>query len=118
MWHIFLLGQWTVPTISGQTLPATSHFVIEKINSSKAVMFGGWVTDGGITRCTDTLYTVQLIQTTLVSTLDMYCKLGNICCQLIFICITIYENFFAHVQYGGLLGLTKIKLYENLLYEN
>ena len=79
------LGQWTVPTISGQTCPATSDFVIEKINDSKAVMFGGLVNDGDFT---DSLYTCEVSQTTLVSVsrhtlmdsthlFDIYLIVGN-----------------------------------------
>ena len=40
-----LLGQWIIPTISGQCCPPTSLFTIQKITNNKAVMFGGAVTD-------------------------------------------------------------------------
>ena len=64
-----LLGQWIIPTISGQCCPPTSQFAIQKINNSKAVMFGGAVDDDeGYNIYVYTVYTCQLqSDTTIVS---------------------------------------------------
>ena len=64
-----LLGQWIIPTISGQCCPPTSNFTIQKINNNKAVMFGGGVTgDRGYDIVVNTVYTCQLqSDTTIVS---------------------------------------------------
>uniref|UniRef100_A0A1X7T0D1 Uncharacterized protein n=1 Tax=Amphimedon queenslandica TaxID=400682 RepID=A0A1X7T0D1_AMPQE len=37
--------KWSNPSIIGQCIPPASHFVIEKINNTRAVLFGGVVTD-------------------------------------------------------------------------
>ena len=65
-----LLGQWIIPTISGQCCPPTSHFTIQKITNNKAVMFGGAVTDSDVhyDRIVNTVYTCQMVSdTTIVS---------------------------------------------------
>ena len=63
-----LLGQWIIPTISGQCCPPTSSFTVQKINSNKAVMFGGAVTSGQGYRTVNTVYICQLqSDTTIVS---------------------------------------------------
>ena len=36
-------GEWSNPSITGQCIPSASFFVIEKINNSRAVLFGGMV---------------------------------------------------------------------------
>ena len=64
-----LLGQWIIPTISGQCFPPTSSFTIQKINNNKAVMFSGTVTsDKEYDIPINTVYTCQLqSDTTIVS---------------------------------------------------
>ena len=64
-----LLGQWIIPTISGQCCPPTSHFTIQKITNNKAVMFGGAVTDDeGYDILVNSVYTCELqSDTTIVS---------------------------------------------------
>ena len=64
-----LLGQWIIPTISGQCCPPTSHFTIQKINNNKAVMFGGAVTnERGYAILVNSVYTCELqSDTTIVS---------------------------------------------------
>ena len=64
-----LLGQWIIPTISGQCCPPTSGFTIQKINNNKAVMFGGAVTDErGYGIAVNSVYTCELqSDTTIVS---------------------------------------------------
>ena len=65
-----LLGQWIIPTISGQCCPPTSYFTIQKITNNKAVMFGGSVTASDVRydRIVNTVYTCQMVSdTTIVS---------------------------------------------------
>ena len=64
-----LLGQWIIPTISGQCCPPTSHFTIQKITNNKAVMFGGAVTnERGYDILVNSVYTCELqSDTTIVS---------------------------------------------------
>ena len=65
----FYLGQWIIPTISGQCCPPTAGFAILKITNNKAVMFGGAVpSDDGYDICVNAVYTCQLeSDTTIVS---------------------------------------------------
>ena len=63
----FLLGQWIVPSVSGQCCPPTSGFIIEKINHNKGIMYGGVMTDGGIKIATNGIYLFQLSHNTIVS---------------------------------------------------
>ena len=64
-----LLGQWIIPTISGQCCPPTSGFTIQKTTNNKAVMFGGSVTDDeGYSKSVNSVYTCELqSNTTIVS---------------------------------------------------
>ena len=64
-----LLGQWIIPTISGQCCPPTSSFTIQRINNNKAVMFGGAVTnERGYAILVNSVYTCELqSDTTIVS---------------------------------------------------
>ena len=64
-----LLGQWIIPTISGQCCPPTSNFTIQKITNNKAVMFGGAVTsERGYAEYVNSVYTCELqSDTTIVS---------------------------------------------------
>ena len=63
------LGQWIIPTISGQCCPPTSVFTLTKISNNKAVLFGGAVTDDkGYDVSVNDVYTCQLeSDTTIVS---------------------------------------------------
>ena len=66
----FYLGQWIIPTISGQCCPPTNDFAIQKITNNKVVMFGGSVPrdDGRIDISVNTVYTCELeSDTTIVS---------------------------------------------------
>ena len=36
-----ILGKWSNPSIIGQCIPPASGFIIEKINNTRAVLFGG-----------------------------------------------------------------------------
>ncbi|XP_019861635.1 PREDICTED: uncharacterized protein LOC109590149 [Amphimedon queenslandica] len=56
-------GQWTVPSVSGQCCPPTSHFISERINHIKGIMYGGAVTNSGIP--TNSIYLFQLSHNTI-----------------------------------------------------
>ena len=64
-----LLGQWIIPTISGQCCPPTTGFTLTKISNNKSVLFGGSVTnDKGYDVRVNNVYTCQLeSDTTIVS---------------------------------------------------
>ena len=64
-----LLGQWIIPTISGQCCPPTSDFTIQKITNNKAIMFGGAVANvRGYDKSVNSVYTCKLqSDTTIVS---------------------------------------------------
>ena len=57
-------GEWSNPSITGQCIPPASYFVIEKINNSRAVLFGGLVDDG--TRSND-VYFLEISVSSVVS---------------------------------------------------
>ena len=70
-----LLGQWIIPTISGQCCPPTSGFAIQKItNNNKAVVFGGSVTASDVRydRMVNTVYTCQMVSDTTIVSYSIY----------------------------------------------
>ena len=63
-----ILGQFTVPSVSGQCCPATSSFTINKINQNKGIMLGGTVTDDdGLAIATNNVYIFNVTHNTIVS---------------------------------------------------
>ena len=66
-WWLFSLGQYTVPSISGQCCLPTDGFIIEKVNHSKGIMFGGVVTTGNIDTATNNVYIFNVTHNTIVS---------------------------------------------------
>ena len=58
------LGQFIVPSVSGQFCPPSSNIAINKINQSKGVMFGGQVAYGDPT---NTMYIFNITHNTIVS---------------------------------------------------
>ena len=64
---IIILGQWIVPSVSGQCFPPTDSFIIEKISHNKGIMYGGIVTDGDKDISTNSIYLFQLSHNTIVS---------------------------------------------------
>ena len=88
----FYLGQWIIPTISGQCCPPTAGFAIQKITNNKAVMFGGAVPsdDGRSDIAVNTVYTCELeSDTTIVSYLitewDVFIAWINHVCMYIWV---------------------------------
>ena len=64
---VLTLGQWTVPSVSGQCCPPTEDFIIEKISRNKGIMFGGGVTNGNRNTVTNSVYLYQLSHNTMVN---------------------------------------------------
>ena len=62
-----ILGQFTVPSVSGQCCPPTSSFTINKINQNKGIMFGGLVTNDGLGIPTNNVYIFNVTHNTIVS---------------------------------------------------
>ena len=38
---LYILGKWSNPSIIGQCIPPARAFIIDKINNTRAVLFGG-----------------------------------------------------------------------------
>ena len=65
---IIHLGQFTVPSISGQYFPPTSSTVIEKISNNKGIIFGGRVTcNGDVSTATNSMYIFSVTHSMIVS---------------------------------------------------
>ena len=61
------LGQFTVPSVSGQCFPPTSQFTINIINQNKGIMFGGVVFQNGLLTATNNMYIFNVTHNTIVS---------------------------------------------------
>ena len=59
---VLLLGQWIIPEITGQCMPPNSNFVMEAINNTTAVIFGGCV----VGRSSNNLYILDILNHTVV----------------------------------------------------
>ena len=71
---VLLLDEWTIPDISGQCMPPNSSFVMEMINNTRAIIFGGIVDESTI----NTVYIVDIINNTLVCYIIIYTLTNNI----------------------------------------
>ena len=61
------LGQWNYPSIIGQSIPPAYAFIIEKINNTRAVLFGGVETDDDDkTTITNNIYILEISISTVV----------------------------------------------------
>uniref|UniRef100_A0A1X7VB31 Uncharacterized protein n=1 Tax=Amphimedon queenslandica TaxID=400682 RepID=A0A1X7VB31_AMPQE len=60
-----ILGQFTVPSVSGQCCPPTSGFTINKINQNKGIMLGGTVTNDGLYTVTNNIYIFNVTHNTI-----------------------------------------------------
>ena len=54
---VLLLGQWIIPEITGQCMPPNSAFVMEAVNNTRAIIFGGFVKG----KSSNTLYILDII---------------------------------------------------------
>ena len=59
---VLLLGQWIIPEITGQCMPPNESFVMEAVNNTRAIIFGGFVNG----RASNTLYILDIINCTVV----------------------------------------------------
>ena len=61
------LGQFTVPSVSGQCCPPTVDFTINKINQNKGIMVGGAVANNGHHIPTNNMYIFNVTRNAIVS---------------------------------------------------
>ena len=64
---LYYLGQFTVPSVSGQCCPPTSGFTINKINQNKGIMVGGLVPYDGFSMPTNNVFIFDVTHNTIVS---------------------------------------------------
>ena len=69
----FPLGQWIIPDIIGQCMPPNENFVMEAVNNTRAIIFGGCV------KGTDynALYILDIINHTVVSYIIIHTLTDN-----------------------------------------
>ena len=60
------LGKWSNPSIIGQCIPPASIFIIDKINNTRAVLFGGAETDDTVTTYSNNIYILEISVSTVV----------------------------------------------------
>ena len=70
---VFLLGQWIIPEIIGQCMPPNSNFVMEAVNNTRAIIFGGVVK----VTSSNTLYILDIINHTVVSYIIIHTLTDN-----------------------------------------
>ena len=70
---VLLLGQWIIPDIIGQCMPPNSNFVMEAINNTRAIIFGGRIED----TVSNTLYILDIINHTVVSYIIIHTLTDN-----------------------------------------
>ena len=63
----FNLGKWSNPSIIGQCIPPADDFIIEKINNTRAVLFGGAeIDDDAKSTATNNIYVLEISISTVV----------------------------------------------------
>ena len=60
---VLFLGQWIKPEITGQCMPPNENFVMEAVNNTRAIIFGGFAKGTP----SNTLYILDIINHTVVS---------------------------------------------------
>ena len=60
---VFIVGQWIIPDITGQCMPPNEGFVMERVNNTRAIIFGGAVEGSP----SNSLFIVDVINSTVVS---------------------------------------------------
>ena len=70
---VLLLGQWIIPEITGQCMPPNSHFVMEAVNNTRAIIFGGYVED----KESNNIYILDIINHTVVSYIIIHTLTDN-----------------------------------------
>ena len=59
---VLLLGQWIIPEITGQCMPPNYHFIMEAVNNTRAIIFGGYIKG----KASNTLYILDIMNCTVV----------------------------------------------------
>ena len=70
---VFLLGQWIIPEIIGQCMPPAACFVMEAVNNTRAIIFGGIVEN----IVSNSLYILDIINRTVVSYIIIHTLTDN-----------------------------------------
>ena len=70
---VLLSGQWIIPEITGQCMPPNTQFVMEAVNNTRAIIFGGIVKD----TASNTLYILDIINCTVVSYIIIHTLTDN-----------------------------------------
>ena len=70
---VLLLGQWIIPEIIGQCMPPNTGFVMEAVNNTRAIIFGGDVE----ATVSNTLYILDIINHTVVSYIIIHTLTDN-----------------------------------------
>ena len=60
---LHILGKWSNPSIIGQCIPPASDFIIDKIDNTRAVLFGGRENDD---TCSNNIYILEISVSTVV----------------------------------------------------
>ena len=58
--YLHVLGKWSNPSIIGQCIPPASFFIIDKINNTRAVLFGGVENDDTVTIYSNNIYILEI----------------------------------------------------------
>ena len=61
------LEKWSNPSIIGQCIPPVSDFILEKINNTRAVLFGGGESNNIEEMYSNNIYLVEISVSTVVS---------------------------------------------------
>ena len=59
---VLLLGQWIISEITGQCVPPNCQFVMEAVNNTRAIIFGGYIE----AKVSNTFYILDIINCTAV----------------------------------------------------
>ena len=62
---ILILGRWSNPSIIGQCIPPASNFIMEKIDNTRAVLFGG-IDDDAKDTFSNSVYLLEISISTVV----------------------------------------------------
>ena len=62
----FCIGKWSNPSIIGQCIPPPYGFIIDKINNTRAVLFGGLEDDDTGTTYSNNIYILEMSVSTVV----------------------------------------------------
>ena len=67
MYHVYSLGKWKIPVITGTRPPACSDFTINTLPGNRGVIFGGYTIDETGENLVDDLFMFTCSLNTIVS---------------------------------------------------